>query len=129
MSGHQKRATGQGALTSWKPQRERLVGTWKERDRVRDRRILTNWRPQRQGLVRTQKKVTGRGVLTNWGPKREGLVRIQKASKQVRGTHDLETTGGGISQDTERKQASDRHSLSVDHRERHLSGDGKKVTE
>jgi len=30
LSGHRKKATEQGALTSWRPQREGLVRTWKE---------------------------------------------------------------------------------------------------
>jgi len=34
-SGHGKKATKRGALTSWKPQREGKVMIWQESDRVR----------------------------------------------------------------------------------------------
>jgi len=49
------------------------------------------------------KKVTELGALTLWGPGRGGKVKRQKESDQVGGTHFLETTEGGTSQDTERK--------------------------
>jgi hypothetical protein len=37
----------------------------------------------------------------------EGLIRTQKQSERMRGTHFLESTDGGASQDTETIQASD----------------------
>jgi len=58
----------------------------------------------------------------------EGQVRTQKESNQVRGTHFLETTEGGKSQDTERKQPSEGHPQPKDHRRRDKSGHRKKLT-
>jgi len=43
------------------------------------------------------------GALTNWRPQREAQVRTWNGSKQVMGAYHLETTGGGTSQDMERK--------------------------
>jgi hypothetical protein len=56
------------------------------------------------------KNPSERGALTIWRVNREGQVRTRKASERVRGTHFLESTSGGISQDTERIQASKGHS-------------------
>jgi len=69
LSGHRKKGTKQGALTSWRPQREGLVRTQKESNQARGTHIL---------------ETTG-----------EGLVRTWKESNQARGTHILETTGEG----------------------------------
>ena len=49
------------------------------------------------------KKVTRQGALTDWRSQREGQVRTWKESDYVRGTHRLETTEGGTSQDAKRK--------------------------
>jgi len=40
LSGHRKKATGQGTLTLWRPQKERLVRTWKETDWARGTHFL-----------------------------------------------------------------------------------------
>ena len=56
------------------------------------------------------KSPTERGALTSWRRHREGQVRTQKESYRARGTHQLETTSGGISQDTERIRPSKGHS-------------------
>ena len=40
LSEHRKQLTNQGALTSWRQQRERLVRTWKETDQPRHTHIL-----------------------------------------------------------------------------------------
>ena len=63
------------------------------------------------------KEVTEKGVLTAWRLQREGQVRTWKESKQVRGTHSLETTEGGTCQDMQRKQLSKGHSPTGDQRE------------
>ena len=76
-----------------------------------------------------RKNVTEQGALTSWRPQREGQVRTQKESDQARGTHILETTEGGTSQDMERKQLSKGHSHPGDHRRRDKSACRKKVTE
>jgi len=73
-----------------------------------------------------RKKQTEQGALTSWRWQREGLVRTWKGTDQARGTHMLETAGGGTCQDTERNQLSKGHSLSGDHRGRDLLGHGKK---
>ena len=49
-----------------------------------------------------RKKPTEQGALTSWRPHREGQVRTQRETDRARGTHFLETTSGGTSQDTER---------------------------
>ena len=77
MLGHGMKATERGALTSWRPQREGQVRTWKESDRVR-------------GTHRLE---------TAEGP-REVEVRTRKESDRARGIHQLER---GTRQDTERK--------------------------
>jgi len=51
-----------------------------------------------------------------------------KEGNQARGTHLLETTEGGTSQDIERKQPSKGHSHSGDHIRKGKSGHGKKAT-
>ena len=50
------------------------------------------------------KKRTERSALTSWGRQREGLVRTRKETDQARHTHNLETAGGQICQDTERNR-------------------------
>ena len=71
--------------------------------------------------------MTKQGALTLWRPQREGQVRTQKESDQTRGTHSLETTEGGTSQDMEREQPSKGHSLPGDHRGRDNAGHKKKM--
>ena len=71
--------------------------------------------------------MTEQGTLTPWRPQREEQVRTQKESNQTRGTHKLEITEGGTSQDTERKQPNKGHSLPGDHRGRDNSGHKKKM--
>ena len=149
LSGHGKKVTKQGALTSWRPQREELVRIQKEINQARGTHSLetteggtcqdTERRQPSKGHLHTRdhrgrdlsghrKKATKQGALTCWRPQREGLVRIQKESNQERGTHCLETTEGGTCQDTERKQPSKGHSPTGDHRGRDLSAYEKKAT-
>jgi DNA-binding transcriptional regulator PaaX len=51
----------------------------------------------------------------------KGLVRTTKKSQKARGTHKLSRAEQGIYQDSERKSASEWHSLSVERRARDLS--------
>jgi len=96
LSGHGKKATKQGALTPWRPQREDLSGH--------------------------RKNMTEQGALTSWKIQREGLVRTWKETNQARGTHILETAEGVTCQNTARTQLSKRYSLPGDGRGRDLSG-------
>ena len=99
LSGHRKKPTDQGALTSWRQHREEPVRT-REKNQPREthsptgdlrgrdlsghgkkpnnRATLTSWRGHREGLVRTRKEPTDRGPLTFWRRHREGLVRTRK---------------------------------------------------
>ena len=102
-SGHGKKPTGRGALTSWRRQREGLVRPWKETDRPRCTHILE----------------MGEG----------GLVRTWKEIDQSRCTHFLETAEGGTCQDMERNRPTEVHSLARDGRGMDVSGHGKKSTD
>ena len=102
LSGHRSKPTKQGALTSWRQQREGLVRTQKETDRARCTHCLE-----------TAERGTYQGT---------------KETNRAWGTHSLETAEGGTCQDTERIRLSVGHSLSGDGRERDLSGHGKKYT-
>jgi len=98
-SQHRKKATEQGALTNWRPQREELVRTWKpsnqamgthllettegrtcqdtEREQLSEGHSLPGDRRGRD-LSGDGKKVTEQEALTFWRPQWEGLVRTQK---------------------------------------------------
>ena len=103
MSGHKRKTTEQGTLTSWRWPREGLVRTQKKADRAR----------------RTYMLETGR----------EGFVRIHKVTDQARRTHQLETAEWETCQDTERNRTSEAHSHPGDDRGTGLSGHRKKPTE
>jgi len=75
-----------------------------------------------------RKKLTEQGALTNWRPQREGQIRTQKETDQARGTHRLEITERGTSQDMERNQPSEGHPLPGDSRRRDKSGHRNKPT-
>ena len=155
LSGHGKKTTYRGALTSWRRQREGLVRTQKETDRPRCTHIpiletteggtcqdTERNRPteahslsgdgRERDLSGHGKKQTDRGALTNCRRQREGLVRTRKETDRPRRTHILilETAEEGTCQDTERKRLTEAHSLSGHHdsRRRDLSGHGKKPT-
>ena len=98
-------------------------------------KVLTTWRRQKEGQSQEternqpskehslpgdriggdksghRKKLTEGGALTLWRPHQEGQVRTQRETDQARGTHFLETTLGGTSQDKEINQARGTHSL------------------
>ena len=99
LSGHRKKLTDRGALTSWRRRRERLVRIWKETDQPRcahqletaegvtcqdmerDRPTEAHSHPgdgRGRDLSGHRKKSTDRGPLTNWRQQREGLVRTRK---------------------------------------------------
>ena len=126
MSGHGKKATKRGTLTSWRRHREGLVRTQK---RPTERGALTSWRRHREGLVSTRKEINRSRCLTNWRRHREGLVSTQKAIDRARCTHILETASGGTCQDTERNRPSKAYSHPGDGIGRDLSGHRKKSTE
>ena len=87
-----------------------------------DRGALTSCRRQREGLVRTRKETDQPSALTSWRRQREALVRTRKETDRPRRTHILETVEGGTCQDTERKLPSEGHSLPDGHREKAKSG-------
>ena len=94
-----------------------------------ERGALTSWRRQREGLVRTKKKPTDQGTLTFWRRQRERLVRTRKKIDRARRTHFLGTAERGTYQDTERKSPGEGYSPTGDDRRRDLSGHRKKQTE
>ena len=69
----------------------------KARNETTERGVLTSWRQQREGVVKTRKETDRvRRALTSWRWKREGLVRTQKEAERPRRTHNsLETVEGG----------------------------------
>ena len=115
LSGHTTNPTDRGALTNWRRQRERLVKTRNETDRLRHTHKLetaegaTCQDTQQNRPTETHSptgdrgrdlsghatKPTDRGALTSWGRQREGLVRTHKETNRPRCTHSLETAEGG----------------------------------
>ena len=75
-----------------------------------------------------RKNSTERTALTRWRRHREGQVRIQKESHRAMGTHQLQTTSGRTSQDTERIPPKDGHSPTGDGIGRNKSGYRKNPT-
>ena len=149
LSGHRKKSTDRGALTSWRRQRERLVRTSKEINRLSptheletaegatcqdtERNRLTDVHSlpgdgRGSNLSGCRKKSTDRGALTCWRRQRERLVRTNEVD-QPRHTHDLETAEGATCQDTERNRLTEPHSLPGDGRGSDLSGHRKKSTD
>ena len=137
-----KNPTEQGALTSWRPDRGDQVKTKKETERARGTHTLearsgeTSEDTQRNRPIEEHsptgdhigrdksghgKNPTERGALTNWRPHREGRVR-RKETGRARGTHQLETTLQGTSQDMRRNQPSKGHSHSRERIGRNKSG-------
>ena len=150
MSGHRKKLTDRGALTSWRWKREGIVRTQKEIDRPRRTHILETAeggtcqdternRPieahlhpgdgRGRDLLGHGKKSTDRGVLTSWRRKREGLIRTWKEIDRPRCTHPLETPEGGTCQNTETNRPTEVHSPTGDGRGRELSGHENKPTD
>src|SRR6266850_2141572 len=83
-----------------------------ERRRASERGALTSWKTQKEGQLRTRRvseRARGTHVLETH---REGQVRTRTESERAGGTHFLESASGGTRDDTKRKPASERHSLS-----------------
>ena len=98
--GYRGKLTEQGALTSWRPQREGQVRAQKERDWEMGHTLPGDRRGKSHDMERNQlskerslpgdhrggdksghgKKTTEQGALTSWRPQREGQVRTQKES-------------------------------------------------
>ena len=142
LSGHARKPTNRGALTNWRWQREGLVRTCKETDRLRhthsletaERGTCQDTQGNRQTEVHSlsgdsrgrdlsghARKPTDRGALTLWRWQMKGLVRTCKETDRPRCTHKLETAERGTCQDMERKLPSE-HSHSEEHREKARSG-------
>ena len=123
-SGHGKKVTKQGALTSWRRQRKGQVRTRIESDQARHTHFLETAEGGKSQDTETKRpskvhsptgdgrgrdksghgnKATKQGALTDWRRQREGQVRTRKERNQARHTHFLETAEGGTSQDKERK--------------------------
>ena len=143
LSGHTRKPTDRGSLTSWRRQREALVRTCKETDRPRrthkletaeggtcqgtqeNRPTEAHSRPgdgRGSHLSGHARKPTDQGALTSWRRQREALVRTRKETDRLRRTHHLETAEGGTCQDTERKLPSGGRSHPEDRREKVRSG-------
>ena len=150
LSGHRKKPTDRGTLTSWGRQREVLVRTREEAGQPRHTHKLETaggtWSGHR-------KKPTDRGTRTSWGRQRgvtcqdteenwlteahsqtgdgrgRNLVMTQEETDRQRRTHSLETAEGRACQDTERNRPTEAHSLPGDGRRWDLSGHGKKRTD
>ena len=126
LSGHGKKPTKQGAPTSWRWQRERLVRTQEGTDQKRGTHQLE------MAEVRTcqdteRSRLSEGNSLPGPGNGR-GLVRIRKEASRAKCTYQLETAEGGTCQDMERNRPSEGHSHPEDGRRRDLSGHGKKPT-
>jgi hypothetical protein len=68
---------------------------------------------RREGQVRKDIELSSRGTLTLCQVEEERL-RTRKESEEMRGTHELSSTGGRITQDTKRKRAGKEHSLAIE---------------
>jgi len=73
LSGHGKKPTNQGALTSWRWQRKGLVRTWKQVTKQGGTHKLET--AEGGDLSGHRKKATKQGALTIWRWQREELVR------------------------------------------------------
>jgi len=148
-SGHGKKKTKRGSLTSWRRQREGQVRTRKESDCTRHTHNLeateggtcqdTEGQPPSEAnslagdhrgryLSGLERKAIEQ-ALTSWRWQREGLVRTWKQRDQARRTHFLEMAEGGLVR-TQKDSDQVRHTHKLkDRRGRDLSEHGKKGTE
>ena len=127
LSGHGKSATGEReALTSWRRQREELVGTWKG-NLARGTHFLETergWTHQD-----TERKQPSEKYSLPGDDRERNLSKHGKLATERGGTHELQTAEGGTCQDMERWQLREGHPLPGDGRGRDLSGHGKNATE
>ena len=122
LSGHINKPTDQGALTSWRRQRDGFVRTRKETDRERcTHKLETVEGGTCQGTERTDRARRTHQLEMTGG----GTCQGTKETDQAMRTHKLE---GGTCQDTERNRPSKAHSHAGDGRGRDLSGHGMNVT-
>ena len=107
LSKHGKNPTDRRALTSWRRQRETLVRTWKESDRMTGTHQLET---EKGGTCQDTKgnRQTDADSQTGDGM-REALVRTRKESDRRACTHILETAEGSTCQDG--KTQTDRRAL------------------
>ena len=124
--GHGKKPTKQGAPTSWRRQRERLVRTQKGTDQTRGTHQLET--AEVRTCQDTERSRLSEGDSLPGPGNGRGLVRIRKEASRAKCTHQLETAEGGTCQDMERNRPSEGHSHPEDGRRRDLSGHGKKPT-
>ena len=150
LSGHRKKSTERGVLTSWRQHREGLVrirkaidqakrtheletasgGTCQDTEKIRPSKAYPHSGDGRgMDLSGHRNKPTERGALTAWRWQKEGLVRKRKETDRTRRTHELGMAEGGTCQDTESNRPSEAHSLPEDGVRRDLSGHRKKPTE
>ena len=129
LSGHGKKPTERGALTSWKRQREGLVRTRKESNRARGTYSLETGEGGTHQDKERNRSSEGNSLPGDDRGRDLSAVRTQKEIDRSRGTHTLETVEGGTYQDTERNRPCKGHSLPEDSRGRDLSGQGKILSE
>src|SRR6266850_2253219 len=119
-SEYRKNPSKQGALTNWRVWTDRQVRIQKESEQPRGTHFLEStdgWTSQDTERFQVTKghSPTGehrqtdklghgmnpsdQGALTNWRAQTDRQVRTQKESKQLRGTHILESADGQTSQD------------------------------
>ena len=149
LSKHGKNPTDRRALTSWRRQREALVRTWKESDRMTGTHQLET---EKGGTCQDTKgnRQTDADSQTGDGM-REALVRTRKESDRRTCTHILETAEGSTCQDgktqtnrraltswrrqreapvrTRKKTDRSTRTHQLERRGRHLSGHRKKQTD
>ena len=118
-SGHGRKLTDRGPLTSWRRQREEFVRTQKATDLPMPTHFLMTAGGTGQDMKRNRPCKArlhpgdGRGMK---------LVRTWKETDRPRPTHSLETAEGGNCQDMERNRPINAHLHPGDNRRRDLSG-------
>ena len=142
-SGHGNNASQEGALTSWRAQKQGQVRTRKECEPGRDTHILESpdtktsqdtermrasegysptGEPRHKDKSEHGKNASQRGALTNWWAQIQRQVRTWKECEPTRGTHVLKSTDTETSQDVERTRASKGNSQTGEIRYRDKSG-------
>jgi hypothetical protein len=108
-SGHGKKASERGALTTWRSQSDGQVRTSQESERARSTHVLES--AERWTSEDTKKNERASKGYSLAGERRgDRQVRTRKESERAGGTHELESAKRRTSEDTERKQASEGHS-------------------
>ena len=124
LSVHRKKPTERSSLTSWRWQREGLVGTRKETNRATQTHHL-----EMAEVLMTWKE-TDRARRTHSLKAAEGGIRQDMERNRPSGeTHSLEMAEGRTCQDTEKNRLSEAHSRPGGGSRRDLSGHRMKPTE